>query len=482
MDRSCTGWGCRLVLACTLVACGGDDTAQDDDTDAHDDAHADADGGDGVDDGVDGGAGGGSDGGCIDADHDGFGAEACGGVDCDDADPLVHPEAPDNADFPWAIVAIDDEGTAGEQASVAVDAEGFVHVAYATYGVLRYATDRSGGWIAEVIDPSYGSAAALAIAADGALHVVYVGGGLRHASTVSGTWAIETIDPAPLNGAPGNATALAIDATGHLHVAYNIGGALRYATDASGAFVSELVADTYSSFGTSVFPSGLGLAVSAQGEVHIAYGSAEQLVTHAVRGAQGWAFESIQGGEGTYVGGAGAAAFDEDGVFHLAFHGRPSSDSFQVFHATKAVDADWNITAIAEYGDAQPALAVQPGGAAHVVFAGGGYATDLDGTWALEDASLGGPGASVAVDGDRSIHVAWSVSGQLGYARRVQPDDLDQNCDGIDGVDDDHDGFASVESGGKDCDDLSPLAFPGAEDPPGDGVDQNCDGLGGTED
>ena len=32
-------------------------------------------------------------------------------------------------------------------------------------------------------------------------------------------------------------------------------------------------------------------------------------------------------------------------------------------------------------------------------------------------------------------------------------DDVDQNCDGLDGVDADADGLASVESGGADCDD-----------------------------
>lgn len=37
-------------------------------------------------------------------------------------------------------------------------------------------------------------------------------------------------------------------------------------------------------------------------------------------------------------------------------------------------------------------------------------------------------------------------------------DDIDQNCDGIDGVDTDQDGLASLESGGEDCDDQNPLS------------------------
>jgi hypothetical protein len=62
----------------------------------------------------------------------------------------------------------------------------------------------------------------------------------------------------------------------------------------------------------------------------------------------------------------------------------------------------------------------------------------------------------------------------------VQPDGIDQNCDGVDGVDGDGDGYASSATGGDDCDDASPTTHPGAEDPPGDAIDQNCDGLGGS--
>jgi len=65
-------------------------------------------------------------------------------------------------------------------------------------------------------------------------------------------------------------------------------------------------------------------------------------------------------------------------------------------------------------------------------------------------------------------------------------DAVDQDCDGVDGVDDDGDGFASVASGGGDCADdvANPLAtttFPGADDPFGDGEDTNCDGADGID-
>ena len=60
-------------------------------------------------------------------------------------------------------------------------------------------------------------------------------------------------------------------------------------------------------------------------------------------------------------------------------------------------------------------------------------------------------------------------------------DNLDQNCDGVDGMDSDADGYLSVASGGDDCDDANGDLNPGADDTVGDEVDQNCDGADGID-
>jgi hypothetical protein len=62
------------------------------------------------------------------------------------------------------------------------------------------------------------------------------------------------------------------------------------------------------------------------------------------------------------------------------------------------------------------------------------------------------------------------------YASDAVGDGNDQNCDGIDGVDADLDGYASTSSGGSDCDDLDYSVLPGAVDLKSDGIDANCDG------
>ncbi|MBM75753.1 MAG: hypothetical protein CMK59_10160 [Proteobacteria bacterium] len=50
-------------------------------------------------------------------------------------------------------------------------------------------------------------------------------------------------------------------------------------------------------------------------------------------------------------------------------------------------------------------------------------------------------------------------------------DDIDSNCDGIDGVDQDGDGYASKESGGLDCDDNDAEHIPGLVE---EGADEEC--------
>ncbi|MFM7200230.1 MAG: putative metal-binding motif-containing protein [Myxococcota bacterium] len=55
-------------------------------------------------------------------------------------------------------------------------------------------------------------------------------------------------------------------------------------------------------------------------------------------------------------------------------------------------------------------------------------------------------------------------------------DGIDQDCSGLDLVDQDLDGQASTAVGGLDCHDLDNTSFAGADDIPYDGIDQDCSG------
>ncbi len=72
------------------------------------------------------------------------------------------------------------------------------------------------------------------------------------------------------------------------------------------------------------------------------------------------------------------------------------------------------------------------------------------------------------------------------------PDDVDgagtdSNCDGVDGTDLDGDGVASINSGGTDCNDNpndpnAPAIYPTATDTVSNAIDNNCDGIPGVDD
>ena len=66
-------------------------------------------------------------------------------------------------------------------------------------------------------------------------------------------------------------------------------------------------------------------------------------------------------------------------------------------------------------------------------------------------------------------------------AADVAGDGIDQNCDGVDGIDADADTFASASSGGDDCDDANAAINPGANDSEANGVDEDCDDNDGPD-
>jgi len=61
-------------------------------------------------------------------------------------------------------------------------------------------------------------------------------------------------------------------------------------------------------------------------------------------------------------------------------------------------------------------------------------------------------------------------------------DGVDQNCDGLDGIDNDGDGYPAnaLDASQRDCNDWDPDIHPGADDTLGDSIDNNCDGVDGV--
>jgi hypothetical protein len=143
--------------------------------------------------------------------------------------------------------------------------------------------------------------------------------------------------------------------------------------------------------------------------------------------------------------------------------GTPASTPTPTTPATPTTDLDgdgFDAPADCDDGDAS----VNPGTPDDM---GDGIDENCDGVDGTDD---DGDGVPVPLDcDDTEVRVRPDAEDTVG-------DDIDEDCDGVDGVDGDGDGYASVESGGTDCDDAAPAISPADVDGDGSSVcDGDCD-------
>jgi hypothetical protein len=250
--------------------------------------------------------------------------------------------------------------------------------------------------------------------------------------------------------AQGGIPAIAVDANGRSHIAYSSGLALRYLTDASGAWVDTKIA-------TVDGLEDIDLAIDGAGAVHVAYGQlggisaglwyatnrtgSWQTVRVSANGSQGVGIAVDTYGEVHAVVGSGGAidyytnrkgyfkglrlaasnsfrpdiALTPDRRIHVVFAvtaGEPG------IHEITNVTGAWNITRLSTTSsDAVPSIALAASGAVHVAYARSGadqgikYTTNATGVWLTTSAStLAGDEPNLALYGS-SPRIAFNASG-----------------------------------------------------------------------
>jgi hypothetical protein len=358
-----------------------------------------------------------------------------------------------NTGMAWEVMPLDTDPLVGSNVSLALDSKGHFHVSYLDlkWTRLKYATDTAGVPAIAVLDQGLvGWFTSVAVGPDGRTHVSYRD--TKHGTAqyafcdnncqLSSTWTLEVIDDV---GDAGKFTALTIDHDGTPYVAYSVAdeGAFKMAHRKDGVWNIDTVA--------------------AGGQV-------------------GWCTSATTGPDnGKYL----SYVDKVDGMLRFASY----------------LDGSWNSEPVApapigEYAGQKTSIAMDPLKRVHIAWSddaglGVHYAwcpTLCDGLccdeWqvVMVDPNVKvGQGVALVLNAAGTPEVGY-VTGDGSAATFViaigkcAETPVDANCDGVDGVDFDGDGFASIGSGGTDCDDNDPEAYPGHAEIEFDNIDSNCDG------
>jgi hypothetical protein len=365
----------------------------------------------------------------------------------------------------WVSRLIDDNGDMGHYSAIALDPNGFVHIAYTQELsrepiACRYATNTGGQFETEVIaaGTGLGSFPSIAVNSQGVPFVTYNDlqmSEVRIAQRTDSGWASLALE----HGRPYNrSSGVAIDTTDALHVAYRANHGtlhLRYAAGNFDDLTSEIVDDTVT-IGDST-----SIAVDDADAPHIAYFNADSFETlYASNSGKGWAIQSLGTGYPVAIGAASAdnvaisigdfglyanatgvwsktlidtgyrvnacaLAVDTEEVLHVAFF----DQTLQFLHYATNASGVWETESLAgPVGDEARFvdIATDTNDAAHISFYDGvthqlRYATNSSGAWVFElvdDQNIVGTYNSIVIDPYGDAHIAYydETLGDLKYA------------------------------------------------------------------
>lgn len=258
----------------------------------------------------------------------------------DDSDRALHiTSTTDGSSFSGPVtVAISSGGvSAGKDSSLAIDSTGHLHLSFLHEGVgMKYVTApaASGPWTVTTVDSSARDMASTAMALDinNKVHIVYHdynANTLRYATNATGEWKTELVD----GTSSGSASALQLDDQGHLHIVYtdDANGGLKYVTGTSAAWSTPVTLDVT---GQMMFPS----LVIRSGKIFCTYYDGLGHIKLATTESGAWATSVVASDAGMSVP---SLAIDSNGNLDAAY----ISGAGSLMYARRA--ASWVSNAIA---------------------------------------------------------------------------------------------------------------------------------------
>ena len=328
---------------------------------------------------------------------------------------------------PWSTTTIDGIGNAKAGISIAIDSNNKIHISYVddTDDDLKYATNASGSWATATVDSTFilGSSS-IAIDYNNKVHISYIDAAnydLKYATNASGSWTISTIDS---EGMVGYSSSIAIDSNNKVHISYYdyfnsdiITGDLKYATNASGSWVTSTV-DSIGVAGRET-----SIAMDSNNKIHIAYlDDANGDLKYATNTSGSWVTLTLDDSIGR-VGFSPSIAIDTSNNVHISYHDETQSYLKYVTNTS----GSWVISSIDNGGD-YTSLAVDSNAKVHISYSdvtthGLQYATNVSGTWVtytIDSAGTVGEYHSIAIDSNNKVHIVYShndyPNGALKYA------------------------------------------------------------------
>ena len=447
----------------------------------------------------------------LDVDQDGVVGVACGGTDCNDHSAWTNPLAVDSvsgyctAPQLWTKTVAFSAEHKINWPRFSIDKDGIKHLIHYNNDtdVLFYSTDSTGDWTTSPMgNVGYGgSNASLQIAPDGSVHATFLdfqNGWLRYVTNADGEWKFGVVDDSKFVGW---FSTLIVGDDGARYVVYRsaIDTSVRIATCQKNCTTNDNGISGWSHYTVDQEGDVGKFATLRQTQdalFRVAYqdltGQRLQLATAAA--AQGpWTLETVDSSVGT--GWSIDMAEGRDNVLHVSFI---NPETGHLMLASK-VNGSWNSQQVTdlvydEYAGQTASLVINPDGLPSIAYPQNHGAalylarcTSLCGGQCCENAwetDLVNPiegsatYAQMQLDADGHLIIAHRNTTELILMTAACPESgADNNCDGVDGVDQDGDLFASTDTGGLDCDDKNAKINPNADDIPNDGLDANCDGL-----
>jgi len=225
--------------------------------------------------------------------------------------------------------------------AIAVEGSGRVHLAYGGKH-LYYASYDGTGWQYQTIDAAarVGRYASIALDSQNKIHIAYYdeqNNDLKYATNSSGTWTIQTLDR---TGEVGRFASLAVDSNDYVHISYYDGSTnhLKYAANAAGSWSYETVDNA---IGVGRYTS---IAIDSNSRIYISYADdANNDLKIAWNEGSGWNPETVDNsGE---VGTFSCIAVDDDDTVHISYYDQTNTNLKYATNSsgswsTEVVDAD----------------------------------------------------------------------------------------------------------------------------------------------